>query len=144
MEGEALKQPTVLVIFGISGDLSQRYLLPALAEIAKYGQLPADFKVLGVSRRDLKLEDVLSKDQAHLRDMVEIFQMDLARPESYQNLKAKIDELAKAYPQPLQSIFYLSVPPVAVPQIVVHLGEAGLNQNAKLMLEKPFGVDLKS
>src|SRR6185437_9922189 len=144
MNQEALKQPTILVIFGVSGDLSRRYLLPALAEIAKLRQLPQQFKVLGVSRRDLQLNELLSEDQNELRQLVEIFQMDLADPASYQALSAKIVDLSEGFDESPQVIFYLSVPPVAVRQIAGHLGESGLNQGSKLMLEKPFGTDLES
>ena len=144
MEGDGLRQPTILVIFGISGDLSRRYLLPALAEIAKEKQLPRDFKVLGVSRRDLDLDEILPEAQKELRPLLEIFQMNLSLEDDYKKLKTKIDEDSKSFGQPPQVIFYLSVPPVAVQQITDHLGSAGLNQNSKLMLEKPFGVDLES
>ena len=144
MDSEGLKQPTVLVIFGISGDLSGRYLLPALAEIAKYKQLPPEFKVLGVSRRQLDLNELIADEQAQLRDSVEVFQMDLAKAEDYLKLKAKIDDITQSFSGSAQVIFYLSVPPVADQQIIMHLGDAGLNQGSKLMLEKPFGVDLQS
>jgi glucose-6-phosphate 1-dehydrogenase len=57
---------TILVIFGITGDLSHRYLLPALSEVISNKKLPEDFKIIGVSRRDIELKDVLQGRQVCL------------------------------------------------------------------------------
>ncbi len=133
--------PTTLVIFGVTGDLSSRYLLPALSEIKKSSQLPGSFKVLGVTRRDIAIDQVLDDKTANLAENLEIFKMDLANPSDYARLKQRLDkESANG-----QVLLHLSVPPVAVMGIVEHIGSAGLNQqNTKLLLEKPFGVDLAS
>jgi glucose-6-phosphate 1-dehydrogenase len=135
-------QPIVLVVLGISGDLSHRYLLPALAEIKKARQLPPDFKVLGISRRQLAPKDVYSGSTRTLSAITEFLQMDFSRPADYHKLKLRLKKLAGPRPQ---IIFYFAVPPDATPAIIGHLGAAGLNgPNVKLLLEKPFGTDLSS
>ncbi len=136
---ERLK-PTTLVVFGITGDLSHRYLLPALREIKKADQLPHDFKLIGLSRRDVKLKEALGVQARSLEKLTEIFRMNLAAKSDYQKLKEKLSAN-----QAQQIIFYLAVPPSGVLQIIRHLGEAGLNgPKTKLLLEKPFGTDLES
>lgn len=132
---------TTLVVFGISGDLSHRYLLPALTEIKKAGLLPGDFKILGISRRQINLSEALGKNTPALRNMTEIMTMDLSQKADYDKLRRKINGPGKAQ----QTIFYLAVPPSGVPSIIRHLGGSGLNgPHIKLLLEKPFGVDLDS
>jgi glucose-6-phosphate 1-dehydrogenase len=137
--------PTILVIFGISGDLAQRYLLPALAKINKNEQLPEDFRLLGITRQDLHADDVLKGSCKSLGHLAEIFRMDLSSSDSYQALKQKLDELGEEYSEKPQVIFYFAVPPSATLPIIRQLGAAKLNHSqTKLLLEKPFGVDLAS
>ena len=132
---------TVLVIFGITGDLSHRKLLPALAEIKRAGQLPAKFKLVGVSRRKILKTQVLPEGCTNLADVLETQTMDVTSPEDYEKLKQKLDAYGRNY----QIIFYFAVPPRAVLPIVRQLAGVGLNQpHTKLLLEKPFGVDHQS
>jgi len=136
-------QPTVLVIFGISGDLSHRFLLPALAEIKKAGQIPPDFKVLGISRRQLKPNDIYSGETKDLAGITEFIQMDFTNSADYLKLKKHLKKLTGA--KDAQLIFYFAVPPDATPAIISQLGKARLNgRGVKLLLEKPFGTDLAS
>lgn len=137
--------PTILVIFGITGDLSKRYLLPALSEICKSTQLDKDFKILGVSRRDVSLDEVFSDQVKDLKSYSQMIKMNLADSSEYQKLTLKIKEINQEFSEQPQVIFYLSVPPTAARKIIELLGAAGLNQpHVKLMLEKPFGFDLPS
>ena len=132
---------TKLIIFGITGDLSTRKLLPALAQIIDTGKFD-DISVIGVSRRDINLAELLQSSLGanNLASKVSAFQMDVTRSEDYTRLK---DSLALSPDD--QVIAYLSVPPLAAAEIVEFLGQAGLNTpNIKLLLEKPFGVDLAS
>ncbi|MDB5161482.1 MAG: zwf, glucose-6-phosphate 1-dehydrogenase [Candidatus Saccharibacteria bacterium] len=143
-ENEVLP-PTIFVIFGITGDLSRRYLLPALAQIVKAGHVEDDFIILGVSRRQVDVESVIADDVKVLRPKTQLFQMDVDNPEDYKQLDTKISELRKDFGKQAQVIYYLVVPPAGVLPIIKNLGEAGLNKNhAKLLLEKPFGSDLES
>ena len=130
---------TVLVIFGITGDLSQRKLLPALQTIVQSGEFD-DLSIVGVSRREGTVKAVLGDGYPQLTERTSMFTMDLAEASEYERLKA--------YVQPqydTQVLFYLSVPPSSAAAIVDFLGLAGLNTpNVKLMFEKPFGFDLES
>lgn len=132
---------TKLVIFGITGDLGKRKLLPALGHIFASGHFP-DLEVIGVSRRDVDPHQLLATIPGTdaLADNLSIFTMDLAAEPDYERLKERI-----ALQDDEQLLIYLSVPPSATRQIVDMLGEAGLDSpNVKLMFEKPFGFDIES
>lgn len=145
MEKPETLPPTILVIFGISGDLSRRYLLPALSQICKSNNLPPNFKVLGISRRDIKLEQLFSGQDSILKKHSQIFKMDLEDVGAYQLLAKKLEKLSDELSEKPQIIFYLVVPPAGVLPIIRNLGKAKLNNpSVKLLLEKPFGVDLAS
>lgn len=129
---------TKLLIFGITGDLSQRKLLPALSKLVETGKFES-LEIVGVSRREVNIDELLVGVE-NLRGRVSIFTMDLASSGDYtklnEYLELKDDE---------QLLAYLAVPPSAATQIVDFMGEAGLNTpNVKVLFEKPFGVDLAS
>jgi glucose-6-phosphate 1-dehydrogenase len=131
---------TSLLIFGATGDLSRRYLLPALSEICESSEIRTQLKIVGLSRQDVKPKDILPAGTSNLAGQFEVFQMDYTRADQYHMLKQKIKSLASE-----QVIFYFAVPPDAVPAIIENLGKTGLNhKSAKLLLEKPFGTDLAS
>jgi glucose-6-phosphate 1-dehydrogenase len=145
MVKELAPPPTVLVIFGITGDLSHRYLLPALNEICAAGKLPEEFKIIGVSRRPITKEDLFRSNEQNLQQYGEPLQMDVENLNSYNVLKNKIDEISSGFKGSAEIIYYLSVPPTGVLPIIEKLGVSELNPpNAKLLLEKPFGTDLES
>jgi glucose-6-phosphate 1-dehydrogenase len=136
---------TKLVIFGITGDLSKRKLLPALKHLYASGNL-ADTEIIGVSRRQVKVDELLhaslgdSLETAEILQKTRVFSMDVTNPEDYARLK---DDIAAGPDDRI--IIYLSVPPRSSVQMVELLGRAGLNSpNVHLLLEKPFGVDLAS
>ena len=131
---------TTLVIFGVSGDLSHRYLLPALAEICQNSDFRAQLKILGLSRREISASEVLTGKTANLKGQLQTLQLDYEQISEYKKLKNKIDGLGSA-----QAIFYFAVPPEAVLPIVSNLAAAGLNSaKYRLLMEKPFGNDLAS
>ena len=132
---------TLLVIFGITGDLSGRKLLPALSHIINDnpGQ---DLSILGVSRREADVKQLVldSTGNQNVADCTELYTMDLAEAGDYAGLK----EAVRAYGAD-QTLMYLAVPPGAAAQIVDLLGEAGINSpDIHLLFEKPFGYDLES
>ncbi|HUS26614.1 MAG TPA: glucose-6-phosphate dehydrogenase [Nevskiaceae bacterium] len=141
-----IPQPTILVIVGISGDLAKRKLLPAISQIAAAGVLPKHFRILGITRQQLTLDDVLpAGDQQFLRQALELHQMDLTQTDDYVALTQTLQKIETAFKKPAQRLFYLSIPPDAATALIGHLGAAGLNTPAtKLLLEKPFGTDLAS
>ncbi|MEP7204761.1 MAG: glucose-6-phosphate dehydrogenase [Candidatus Saccharibacteria bacterium] len=136
---------TKLIIFGITGDLSRRKLLPALKRLEASGNLK-DTEIIGVSRRQVDVGELLREamgDSAEASAIIRktrVFSMDLAQAGEYQRLKvdiaAQLDD---------RVIIYLSVPPRSSVQIAEFLGLGGFNTpNVRLLLEKPFGVDLVS
>lgn len=129
---------TKLIIFGITGDLSRRKLLPVISEIFASGEYD-DLSIVGVSRREVDVNELLA-DQPDLIDRTEMFTMDLAEKGDYDKLS---DYLRLGKDE--QALFYLSVPPNAAADIVDFLGQAGLSSsNVKILFEKPFGFDLAS
>ncbi len=132
---------TKLVVFGLTGDLSRRKLLPALKHIFATGDYD-DLSVIGVSRREVDLKQLLvsSLGSDALANRFSYITMDLAQLPDYYRLR---DSLALSDDD--QVMIYLSVPPSASADIVDFLGQAGLNTpNVKLLFEKPFGFDYAS
>ena len=142
-------KPTILIIIGISGDLSKRKLLPAIGQIASTGMTPSQFKIIGVTRQkgiriDDLLENTANKDYIYQNTMM--FHMDLMERKDYDRLQSYLEDIEKEFGSEAQYIFYLSVPPTVSKSIVELIGESGMSKktDTKLLLEKPFGVDLKS
>lgn len=130
---------TKLIIFGITGDLSTRKLIPALSRIIATGDFD-ELSIIGVSRRHVENYELLGEHHEQLQGTTSMFTMDLTEKSEYDRLSEHIDLQSDE-----QAIFYLSVPPASSSQIVELLGEAGLNgDNVKILLEKPFGTDLAS
>src|SRR3989344_3547637 len=125
------KVPTILVIFGISGDLAKRYLLPAIEAIGEAKMLPEKFKIVGITRQKNS----------------EFFQMDLSTKEEYERLNDHLMEIEKEFGEPAQRLFYLSIPPEACKSVIEFIGRSSLaknNPNKKILLEKPFGTNLQN
>ena len=127
---------TKVVIFGITGDLSRRKLLPALKKIVA-SRAVGDLEIIGVSRNEL---DIASLVGPELQPLTRSVTMDLVSPKDYQKLKKVVSPKANE-----QTLIYLSVPPTAATRIADQLGEAGINgERVKLLFEKPFGLDFES
>ena len=133
---------TKLVIFGITGDLGHRKLLPAISCILRTGDFD-NLEVIGVSRHEADVRQLLESSLGNVDDIIDkfsMFTMDLSEVNEYTRLK---DRLALEADE--QVIAYLSVPPLSATQIVDFMGEVGLNSpNVKIMYEKPFGMDYES
>lgn len=143
------KQPTILVIVGITGDLSRRYLLPSLEKIARAGALPETFRIVGVTRQEMTADNVLAGVDGptdFLKDHLDMCQVNLTKPGDYDRLKDHLLDIEKTFGGSAQRLYYLSIPPQASQPVVRLLGESGLSkvEHTKLLLEKPFGVDLGS
>lgn len=143
------QQPTILIIFGVSGDLSKRYLLPAIGQIAKAGMMPEQFKIVGVTRQaKVEIENLLLKtvNKKYLTEHVDIYPMDVGDIADYQKLGEFLEKIEKDFNGETQRLFYLSTPPMVAKSIVEFLGKSGLAKvsNTKLLLEKPFGTNLES
>jgi len=130
-----------LVIFGITGDLSTRTLLPALEHILDSGEC-GELEIIGVSRRELNVAELLASSVGHSKHVAAYsgFTLDLSNIADYHKLREHLSLSGDD-----QALMYLSVPPSAAADIVDFLGQAGLNsQNITLLLEKPFGFDLNT
>lgn len=158
--------PAALVIFGITGDLARRKLLPALYHLAQDDLLPDGFEIIGVTRSGTTvhaLSDALGQyvqetdgqcDQAvltRLGQAMHIVTMDLSRVQEYQKLKEALDEHEERVGACTNRLFYLAVPSQTFGDIARLLGAAGLTKGCKhqvgegrLLIEKPFGYDLAS
>jgi glucose-6-phosphate 1-dehydrogenase len=145
-----MKKPTILVVIGITGDLSRRKLLPAIEQLVHAKAAPDKFEIVGISRRVVTAEEVLKDEpdkikHGFLKDHLKMFQMDLTEAADYERLKGYLAKIEKDFGTDAQALFYLSVPPQVSEPIIRLLGESGLaNKNSKLLLEKPFGTDLGS
>ena len=156
--------PVIFVIFGASGDLTRRKLIPALFELHQTQSLPEKFAVLGVSRTKYSDQDfrkvVFSENDLINKESVSpevqrgfakklFYQpIDTLNPEDYKNVKHRLSELDARFQLPGNYIFYLSTPPSLYNKIPGFLSEQGLNNSnggwKRLVIEKPFGYDRKS
>ncbi len=154
--------PGSLVIFGITGDLAQRKLLPALYHLAAYKMLPDTFRIIGVTRQDVTAEDILLKLSQFVPNIdvevatwlaarLHIFKMDLLSTNDYVALRSHLDDLEVKTGVCMQRLFYLAIPAQTYAPVIEQLGLAGLNTacphgtgESRLLIEKPFGYDLQS
>jgi glucose-6-phosphate 1-dehydrogenase len=147
----------VVVLFGATGDLARRKLLPGLFHLAVSGLLPAGYRVVGTSRRPLQDHEFrriarAAVDEFGRHDAIdgewEAFASRLSYTSSdvgaAKGLAAGVGRAEAEIGAESERLFYLSVPPSAMAGIVETLGEAGLADGARLIMEKPFGTDLAS
>jgi glucose-6-phosphate 1-dehydrogenase len=156
--------PTALVIFGAGGDLAWRKLVPALFDLYLDHWAPEQLTILALDRKEVDEDEFCD----HLRQGVEKFSRqgianqkawdefssqihyqaaNFNDPQAYQALKDRLDKLDQEWEQPPTRIFYQATPPMVVETIVKGLGGAGLadeRDRSRIVLEKPFGHDLKS
>lgn len=153
-----------LVIFGITGNLAQHKLLPALYHLMAAEELPEQIQIIGVSRREVSLDETYKQLRAfvgeegydatieqRLREHTEMYQMDLSKVEDYQSLLVRVQELEQNNGDDGCRLYYLSIPSNAFRSIVHLLGQTGHNvpcvgshDAPRLLVEKPFGYDLAS
>ncbi|MFJ4377429.1 glucose-6-phosphate dehydrogenase [Streptomyces albidoflavus] len=157
--------PSGLVIFGVTGDLSRKKLMPAVYDLANRGLLPPGFSLIGFARREWQDQDFAEvvhdavKEYARTPFREEVWQQ-LAQgmrfvqgtfddDESFETLKATMEELDKEQGTGGNFAFYLSVPPKFFPKVVQQLKKHGLADAPegswrRAVIEKPFGHDLAS
>jgi glucose-6-phosphate 1-dehydrogenase len=158
--------PSVIVIFGISGDLAKRKVLPSIYRLLKSDLLTSDIHIIGTSRQNLSEDDlikdiepwIIKEDRVcdpvvikKLRSVLEIIKFDPTNITAYAGLKTKLDKYEKDHGTCFNRLFYLSIPPQVFGPIVRNLGESGLSNScshgkakSRLLVEKPFGYDLVS
>ena len=155
--------PTTLVIFGATGDLARRKLLPALYNLAHDGALPVRFRLVGVSRREKAHEDYRAECEEAIRsfsrrapdpDVLKSLLEDIRYvpgvfdDESvYSGLCEVLDAFDEQAGEPLNRAFYLSTAPEFFPVIVEQLGRSKLDRHedaeVRVIIEKPFGTTLE-
>ncbi|WP_424892704.1 glucose-6-phosphate dehydrogenase [Streptomyces sp. XH2] len=157
--------PSGLVIFGVTGDLSRKKLMPAVYDLANRGLLPPGFSLIGFARRDWENEDFAQivhdavKEHARTPFREEVWQQlvqgcrfvqgDFDDDEAFEKLKSTVQELDQAQGTGGNFAFYLSVPPKWFPKVVQQLKKHGLAEQKegswrRAVIEKPFGHDLAS
>jgi len=155
--------PTTLVIFGATGDLARRKLLPALYNLAHDGALPERFHLIGVSRKDKEHDDYRAEceeaikrfsrrtpDEAVLATLLENVKYvpgTFDDDDVYTELTTCLEWAEKEAGEPLNRAFYLSTAPNFFPVIVDELGRSNLAKHkdaeVRLIIEKPFGTTLE-
>jgi glucose-6-phosphate 1-dehydrogenase len=165
----AYKKPDscAFVIFGVTGDLTHRLVMPSLYNLAASNLLPDRFCIVGITRkeasseklRDDLLEGLRKYATRHIDDevakrllqCVTAIEADPAEPESFDRLKDKLEKLEAKRETGGNRLFYLATPPNAFAPIAEQLGRVGLLQEQdngtpwhRLVVEKPFGTDLAS
>jgi len=158
------EDPMTVVIFGASGDLAKRKLIPALYQLQQGGYLPERYAVIGFSRTPMSDEAYREAMRDALRERVgsavavdnplvqalHYHAGDADNPASFAALKAKIESLEQSRRLPGNRLFYLSVAPAFFSVIVQRLTDAGLIHPpgepawSRVIIEKPFGRDLES
>ena len=157
--------PCIMVIFGASGDLTGRKLIPAIYNLAHAGLLPKQFAIVGLAIDQMSEEDFRQKARAEMQEHAEApmecslcdslverisyIHGDFKDPNLYQTLANKLAELDKTYGTPGNYFFYLAVAPSFFAEIIRQLGAAKLSNETdhqwrRVVIEKPFGSDLES
>jgi glucose-6-phosphate 1-dehydrogenase len=158
-------EPCVMVIFGATGDLTKRKLIPALCNLASDNLLSKQFAIVGFAANDLTTESfrktladeipnysqtlIDPKIWAWLSERIYYVKGDFLDPEAYKRLQQQISDADKQHSSQGNKFFYLAVAPRFFSAIVKQLGEAGLTKEqnghwARVIVEKPFGHDLQS
>ncbi|MBD2103569.1 glucose-6-phosphate dehydrogenase [Leptolyngbya sp. FACHB-261] len=163
LQQERIPEPSILVIFGASGDLTQRKLVPALYGLRKERKMPPELTIVGVARRDWSHDYF----REQMREGVEQFSSgigseevwkdfaeglfycpaDMSKVEDYHKLNELLSELDQKRGTRGNRVFYLSVAPKFFPEAIQQLGAANMIQDprkTRLVIEKPFGRDLAS
>lgn len=157
--------PSGLIIFGVTGDLSRKKLMPAVYDLANRGLLPAGFSLVGFARREWKNQDFgkvvkeAVKEYARtpwneavwkqLAENIRFVSGEFHDDNAFDRLKSTIDELDEKVGTNGNHAFYLSIPPKDFAQVCEQLKRSGLSKAGpdefrRVVIEKPFGRDLKT
>jgi glucose-6-phosphate 1-dehydrogenase len=147
----------VIVMFGATGDLARRKLLPGLFRLAAAGLMPSRYQIIGSSRRDLTSEQFRDLARQAVTEFGtgapsgaawQAFQQQLsfasAEPARTGPLVAAVERAEREIGGSPGRLFHLAIPPAAFEPTVTMLGAAGLAPGSKVIIEKPFGTDLAS
>ncbi|HEX2046377.1 MAG TPA: glucose-6-phosphate dehydrogenase [Acidimicrobiales bacterium] len=165
---ERVAPPAVLVVFGASGDLTSRKLMPAVERLALRRLLPPGFSVVGVARTEMddaeffdRMREAVEKsggggeEAKHVWDSLaaggfRYVAGDYSDPETFARLKDVLDEIDEHRGTAQNRLIYLATPPDTFPIVVQGLARCGLNRPAhddafvRIVIEKPYGRDIRS
>ncbi|MDP6361000.1 MAG: glucose-6-phosphate dehydrogenase, partial [Planctomycetota bacterium] len=165
VNNDELADPCIMVIFGASGDLTKRLLIPSIYNLAFDRLLSPDFAIIGIAMDDFTSESFREKMSQDVREFTthdevddEIWQDlesriyytpgDFDDPEAYQSLSKLVSELNEEYDACGNVLFYMATPPVVFGMVSSNLEKAGFKKLGdgwkRIIVEKPFGHDLQS
>ncbi|MFD3524210.1 glucose-6-phosphate dehydrogenase [Streptomyces sp. NPDC058653] len=151
--------PHVVVIFGATGDLATRKLIPGLFHLAAAGLLPENYRVVGSAPASAAMSDADFRDHAHeavatygltqpagkaWKSFEAALSFGAADPDNPEPLLTKVKAAEDALGGRPRRLFHLAVPPAASRSVIGMLGATGLAKNGRVIVEKPFGTDLAS
>ena len=149
----------VIVLFGATGDLARRKLLPGLFHLHAAGLLPKEYRIIGVSPRNAALTTEQFREHAEQAcsdfcitkptdpswpSFAERVSFAAADPDNATDLVEAVHRAEKEIGGPVRRLYHLAVPPAAFTIVVGMLGATGLSKDARVIVEKPFGTDLAS
>lgn len=150
----------ILIIFGATGDLSKRKLIPALFDIYKQSLMPKDFKIVGIGRKEISSTEFREESKQSLYNNTEndnvnkfcehlhFFSMDTSSQQDYDNLKINLQNLSQEISCNANYIFYFAIPPFMYATVAEMLYNSKLTCNnegwKRLIVEKPFGNSYNS
>jgi glucose-6-phosphate 1-dehydrogenase len=162
-----IAEPCTVVLFGASGDLAKRKVIPAMYDLAVHNALGPRYAIVGFARTEMSDENFRATVSEAAKSISGVgpidpkqwndfaanlyyHQGDYGEPEAYQRLAERLKTLCESSKLGDNRLFYLSTPPEVYPHIVEQLGRAGLarpctpNSWVRIIIEKPFGRDLAS
>ncbi|HET9455884.1 MAG TPA: glucose-6-phosphate dehydrogenase [Candidatus Limnocylindrales bacterium] len=164
---ERIPDPSIVVLFGATGDLAHRKVVPALYQLWRTNLLPHEFTLVAIGRRDYdddemraeyratleKFSRVLPLDEAAWRSFaarIRYQKLDFGDPASYDALAKRLEQIDREETCRSNHLFYLATQPSAFAEIVAQIGRVGLDHERheggwrRVVIEKPFGHDLDS
>ena len=161
MSNNGLPRPGnhVIVLFGATGDLAKRKLLPGWFHLYAAGLLPKEFRLIGSAPPGMAMTDdqfrehaeqsctdfcITKPDDGPWEEFAANLSFAAAEPGNYQDLVATVQRAEKEIGGTPERLYHLAIPPVAFTSVVGMLGESGLAKGARVIIEKPFGTDLAS
>ena len=164
---ERLPDPCIMVIFGASGDLTKRKLIPAIFDLERQGMLPAGFTIVGAGRTVMTDDSFRTYLLAAMKEFGQLADGELPMwndfsrrlhylavnshiADEFHRLRKELHAIGADRASGPNFLFYLATPPSMYLPIIQHLGTAGLNRTSsedswvRIIIEKPFGTDLES
>ena len=158
-------QNAIIVIFGASGDLTYRKLIPSLFSLKKENLLPEKYAILGVSHSKFsntefrekmkegihnfsKTPNIKEEEVSSFTENISYLSIDMENPEEYEKLKKQLQQIVQEKGIPPNYIFHLAIPPILFESVVSNIRNSGLNNQdsgyRRIIVEKPFGFNLES